>query len=179
MVLDHKHILNKQGDKESKCLGVSAVIPDRFGNQISVLLKYLPCNSSSADNTVPFLEELLVEFELTKQFQRGKISMSCDGAMVKTVKDLFELKIDEGGQGLYTYCNVHNLDNLMKRTVLHLLDEYLPGGTDMYKDIQTHISGCSKALGFDFNNMEVSPVIKNKVCFSFKNTVNFFYRIFK
>ena len=163
LTTDHKHIFNKQGDEEAKCLGVAAVVPVRHRNQHSVILDYIPCNSSTADNTIPLLNDVLVKFGLLDQFKKGKISVSCDGAMVKTVKDLFEMHIEEGGQGLYTFCNVHNLDNLMKRTVLNLLDEYLPCGTNMYKDIQSHISGCSKALGIDFNNMEVSSAIRNKV----------------
>ena len=178
LTMDHKHIFNKQGDKEAKCLGVAAVVPDRYRNQHSVILDYIPCNSSSADNTIPLLNDILVKFGLSDQFKKGKISISCDGGMVKTVKDLFEMHIQEGGQGLYTFCNVHNLDNMMKRTVLNLLDEYLLDGTDMYKDIQSHISNCSKALGLDFNNMEVSPAIRNKVRVFDRKYSNYIFTVF-
>lgn len=179
LVLDHKHIHNKQGDREAKCFGFSAVVPDRFRVQHSVLLDYIPCNSSSADQNIPLLNELLVKFNLVEQFKKGRISMSCDGAMVKTVTDLFRQHVGEGGEGIYTFCQVHNLDNMIKRTVLILLDEYMPDGSALYKDLQTHINDCSKALGDEFNQMEVSAAIKYKVSiFDLKYSI-FFVTVFQ
>ena len=170
LVTDHKHIFKKQGDKESKCLGISAVVSDRYGYQTPVILDYIPCESSASELTVPLLKQVLTNFDLDKPFKKGKISISCDGAMVKTARDLFrsyQNDDDDEMNGVYTFCNVHNLNCIVKRLVFSLLDEYLTGGTAMYKEIQTKITACSNALGSEFNNMEVSPAIKNKVLWLF------------
>ena len=160
MAGDHKHVHRKQGDPEKKSFGISALIADPYGYQLSVLLEYIPTNSSSAAVTMPMIEATLIKFNLMKAFKESKISFSVDGAMIKTIVDLFE---KQGLQPIVTYCQVHNIDNIMKRTVEHNIDEYLTNGAEQYRTIQRKISAASKELEQYLKNTEVSARNKNKV----------------
>ena len=168
MVGDHKHVHGKQGDSEKKSFGISALITDRNGTQTSVLLDYIPTDSSSAEVTAPMIESTLIKFNLMKAFKESKISFSVDGAMIKTIVDLFA---KQGLEPIVTYCQVHNIDNIMKRTVEHNIDEYLTNGAEKYRMIQRKISAASKELEPYLKNKEVSPRNKNKVI---KFNLNYF-----
>ena len=165
IVTDHKSIIRKQGDIESKALGVSAIITDRNGVQTSILLAYIPTNHSNMDLTVPMLNEVLLKFGLMPSFLKAKIPFSIDGAMVPVIKALF--RSHSLSLSLYTYCHVHNLDNVIKRSVLNLLDEYLTDGTQIYKALQSKITSVATAFDHLLRNREVHPINKNKVNFIF------------
>ena len=163
IILDHKHINLKQGDKEVKALGISALITDSSGVQQSLMLDYIPTNSSTAELTTPMLKEILIRFNLLESFKQSKISFSVDGAMLKTVIDLF--RDQEMEWPVVTYCQTHNQDNLMKRTVKFNLDEYLPGGSQKFDDLQKLITAAIKDLDTHLRNRPISPGIRNKVIF--------------
>ena len=172
IVTDHKHINMKQGDLEIKALGISALITDPGGVQHSILLAYIPTNSSEAELTTPMLDEILTRFDLMKAFEESKISFSIDGGMIKAVTDLF--RNHEMTMPIITYCQTHNTNNVMKRTVKKNLNEYLPGGTERFEDLQKLISAMAKEIGPLLRNHEVSPGIRNKVrtCLKFSGLVS-------
>ena len=160
LVCDHKHVNKKQGDAEKKSYGIVAIITDRFGCQFSIILEYIPTNSSAADQNLPHLQAMLTKYNLMKAFRESKISFSVDGAMVKTIVDLFE---NEGLKPFVSYCQVHNLDNIMKRTVEHNLDQHLPNGSEQYRNLQRKINAACKDLEDHLKNKIVMPRNKNKV----------------
>lgn len=160
LVADHKHVHRKQGDSEKKSFGIKALVSDRNGNQISVLLEYIPMNSSAAEENVPHLQAALVKYNLIKAFRESKISFSVDGAMIKTIVDLFA---KENLEPIVTYCQVHNLDNIMKRTVEANLDQHLANGSEQYRNLQRKINAAVKDLEDFLKNKVVMPRNKNKV----------------
>lgn len=169
LVADHKHVNRKQGDNEKKSFGIEALITDRFGNQISVLLDYIPTNSSNADSTLPLLEMTLERFNLMKAFKESKISFSVDGAMIHTIAVLFD---NQGLKPVVSYCQVHNIDNIMKRTVESNLDRHFPNGSELYRDLQRKINAASKDLEQYLKNTEVMPRNRNKVIFFINQSHN-------
>lgn len=160
LVADHKHVNKKQGDHQKKSFGIAAIITDRFGNEVSVFLEYIPTDSSAAVENLPHLQATLVKYNLMKAFRESKISFSVDGAMIKTIVDLFA---NEGLQPIVSYCQVHNVDNIMKRTVEANLDQHLPNGSEQYRNLQTKINAAVKDLEDYLKNKEVMPRNKNKV----------------
>ena len=166
LVTDHKSVIRKQGDRETKCLGLIALVTDKNGVQDSVLLDYLPTNFSNMDQTVPMLNEIMMRFGLMPAFLKAKIPFSIDGAMVPIIKKLF--RSHHLTLQLYTYCHAHNLDNIIKRMVLNLLDEYLDNGTKIYKSLQSKITSIANTFDHLLKNTDVHPINKNKVNSNFE-----------
>ena len=89
-IRDNKDIKGRQGDPETKALGVMCVVSSEDGCRIPFTLGYHPTEDASDDTTVELVETCFKEYNLLESFKKMEICFTTDAMLRGAVEKLFK-----------------------------------------------------------------------------------------
>ena len=151
--LDYKYIQNRQGDDESKALGLVAMVATEDGTRESFTLGYLATFTESDEETIRLIEECLKDYNLEESFKRLEIPITTDCGLRSAIDKLHQ-KYELPEQN--AICTCHNLGNLGKNCKKKL-PQYLDDSQELLDQLKTNIA-VARSLDNYFKSLEVNQL---------------------
>ena len=156
--LDHKHIHKRQGDDESKALGLLAIVASEDGTRQPFTLGYLATDDATNRETVKLVKDCLEDYDLLESFKRLEIPITTDCALRTAMETLFkEYQLPEQS----AICTCHNLGNLGKRCVSNL-PKYLPESKNLLEQLKINLD-VGRSLDNYFKTLEVNQLDRHHI----------------
>lgn len=152
--MDHKWIKNKQGDAESKALGLSAIVSSEDGSRSPFLIGYIPTDDASDAETIKLVEETFEKLDLLESFKNLEIPITSDAQLRGALEKIYDKHLIPS---INAICTTHNLTNLGKNALIHLA-EYLDNSEMFLEQHEINLEIAGKKLENHFKSLEVSGV---------------------